>query len=300
MEQFRKCPVCGGSRGKTVYRRARDGRPGEFWTLLRCSTCGTVYLKQQIDYDTQQREFDWADTFPDQRQRRRGTDSTPTDTKNSLARGFRCLRKKFRKDRSLKTMAVVFRHKPRGWLCDFGCGTGKLLAHAVGRFEVWGVDISRRQAAIARERVPRATIVVCPACEVDLPRQTFDVVTMQSYIEHESNPLAALRAAWGLLKPGGVIVLKTPNHACWNRLARGGNWCGYRFPDHCNYFTMRTLSMAVSMAGFQPLPGLLGDHLPFSDNMYLAAEKPVPQKCNPAEAAGQRSRYSAELSHLSG
>ena len=316
MDPARKCPICDGNRGKTVRRRERDGRPGEFWTLTRCSTCGMVYLAQQIDYETQSREFDWADTFAAERRRRRDcqpnaetalskaqTEETvgdKLDEKASLGRRLRRLRKRFRRDRSLKTMAVVYRYKLDGRLCDFGCGTGKLLVHAVERFEAYGVDISQRQADAARRRVPDATIVVCPACKVDLPRETFDVVTMQSYIEHEFNPLAALRSAWGLLKPGGILVIKTPNHSSWNRIIHGGRWCGYRFPDHCNYFTMRTLFMAAALAGFQPLPGLPGDRLPLSDNMYLAAVKPIPEKCNPAELAGQRSRCSAELSHLSG
>jgi SAM-dependent methyltransferase len=140
--------------------------------------------------------------------------------------------------------------------------------------------------------------VVCPVVEVDLPRGSFDVVTMQSYIEHESNPMAALRAAWDLLKPGGVLVVKTPNHDCWNRRLRRSAWCGYRFPDHCNYFTMRTLSAAALRAGFRILPGLRRDRLAFSDNMYLAVEKPAVEKVNSAERCGQRNRYAAELSQL--
>ncbi|MEA1950506.1 MAG: class I SAM-dependent methyltransferase [Planctomycetota bacterium] len=260
----------------------------ESWMLLRCADCGMVYLREFIDYSRQQEEFDWADTLPARRQRRR----------NSGGNIFRRLRRRLRPDRSLKTMAVVYRHKPGGRLCDFGCGTGKLLAHAVESFSTVGIDISSRQAEGARRRVPDASIVVAPVVESNLPSASFDVVTMQSYIEHESNPMAALRAAWELLNPGGVLVIKTPNHDSWNRRLRSGRWCGYRFPDHCNYYTIGTLAASTLRAGFRILPGSWRDRLVFSDNMYMAVEKPAAEKVNSAERSGQHNRRSAELSHL--
>ncbi len=294
MDHARKCPLCDSSEAKVIHRRPRDEEPADGpaqpWILLRCTSCGMVYLREQIDYSRQQEEFDWADTFPAQRQRRR----------KSSANFFRSLCRRLRTDRSQKTMSVVYRHKTGGRLCDFGCGTGKLLAHAVEKFSAVGVDISSRQAEGARGRVPDAAIVVAPVVETNLPPASFDVVTMQSYIEHESNPMAALRAAWELLKPGGVLVIKTPNHDSFNRRLRGGRWCGYRFPDHCNYYTMQTLAASALRAGFRILPGRLRDRLVFSDNMYLAVEKPATEKVNSAELSGLRNRRSAELSHLYG
>ncbi|MBN2293539.1 MAG: class I SAM-dependent methyltransferase [Pirellulales bacterium] len=293
MDQARECPLCGSDRANIVYRRPRDGRSDGFWTLVSCTNCGMVYLRERIDYSLQREEFDWADTFPAQRQRRRKTSGNI----------FRRLRRRLRAERSLKTMAVISRHKSGGRLCDFGCGTGKLLAHAVEDFSAVGIDISPRQAEGARQRVPDASIVVAPVVETNLQHASFDVVTMQSFIEHESNPMAALRAAWNLLKPGGVLVIKTPNHNCWNRYLRGDRWCGYRFPDHCNYYTMETLAASTLRAGFRILPGHARDRLPFSDNMYLAVEKPAvikfaSDKVHSAERSGLRNRCSAELSHL--
>lgn len=302
MENLRTCPLCGDNQdGETVCSRRREGTAGEFWTIVRCGNCGMVYLRQKIDYTAQEQDFDWADTFPAERSRRRGTEANAGDggstrTKLSLAQGFRRLRKSLRGDRSLKTLAIVYRYKQGGRLCDFGCGTGKLLIHAVRRFEVWGMDISRRQADAARQRVPEARIAVCPAADVDFPRASFDAVTMQSYIEHDWEPLAALRTAWKLLKPGGVVVLKTPNYDCWNRRLLGARWCGYRFPDHCNYFTAKTLSAALVASGFELLAGMPRDRLAFSDNMYLAGEKPAVETSNSAEQAGKRNRCLAELS----
>ena len=37
--------------------------------------------------------------------------------------------------------------------------------------------------------------------------------------------------------PGGVAIVKVPNYGSLNRMVMGGNWCGFRIPDHVNYFT---------------------------------------------------------------
>ena len=115
---------------------------------------------------------------------------------------------------------------------------------------------------------------VTAIAESALPAEAFDVVTQFGYIEHEWHPLAGLRAAYRVLKPGGVTVMKTPNYASWNRHIRGMNWCGYHIPAHCNYFTPRTLSEILRKAGFEPLPRPLADSLPTSDSLWMAARKP--------------------------
>jgi 2-polyprenyl-3-methyl-5-hydroxy-6-metoxy-1,4-benzoquinol methylase len=100
------------------------------------------------------------------------------------------------------------------------------------------------------------------------------VVTQFGYIEHEWNPRAALAAAFRVLKPGGVTVLKTPNFDSWNRRMRGTEWCGYHVPAHCNYFTAATLSRMLRDAGFEPFRQPLEDRLPTSDSLWMAARRP--------------------------
>ena len=107
--------------------------------------------------------------------------------------------------------------------------------------------------------------------ETVLPAAAFDVVTQLGYIEHEWHPLDGLRAAWRLLKPGGVLVIKTPNYASWNRHVRGMEWCGYHIPAHCNYFTRRTLARMLRQTGFEPIPRPWSDRLPTSDSLWMAA-----------------------------
>ena len=109
---------------------------------------------------------------------------------------------------------------------------------------------------MSRQRMPAGKILEGPGDadrRAGLPENAFDVVTQFGYIEHEWQPLAGLRAAYRVLKPGGVTLIKTPNYASWNRRVMGMDWCGYHIPAHCNYFTPETLAKMLRRAGFEPL-----------------------------------------------
>jgi SAM-dependent methyltransferase len=164
-----------------------------------------------------------------------------------------------------------------GKLVDFGCGDAGFLVIASKYFDVMGIELSPGSAEISRRRISAGKILEGPVTETaerDLPEKTFDVVTQFGYIEHEWNPLAGLRAAYRVLKPGGVTVMKTPNYASWNRTIRGMNWCGYHLPAHCNYFTPQTLSEMLRQVGFKPLPRPILGRLPTSDSLWMAARRP--------------------------
>lgn len=97
--------------------------------------------------------------------------------------------------------------------------------------------------------------------------EDFDVIMMISYLEHEAQPLPVLREIKRLLRSDGHCLIKVPNYACWNRRVRGKQWCGFRYPDHVNYFTPATLRVACNSAGLR-VSQAWSDRNPLSDNMY--------------------------------
>ena len=96
---------------------------------------------------------------------------------------------------------------------------------------------------------------------------------MQSYLEHEINPQEVLKGAFRVIKKSGFVIIKVPNFNCWNRYLRKENWCGFRFPDHVNYFTSNTLKKMVLDAGFLIHQFNLADQSPLSDNMWMVLKK---------------------------
>jgi len=227
-----------------------------------------VYLAQEISYSQQAAEHEFADSYLREHARRK--------QKHPLLLAISGWTRKLKPEIGDRLLTQTLRwasHSKGGKLVDFGCGDGKFLEKAARHFEVLGVEISPRLAQMAEARVPGVRILRTPVTEAALLEAVFDVVTQFSVLEHEWHPLDVLRAAHRALKPGGLTVIKVPNHASWNRHIMRQDWCGYRLPDHCNYFTPRTLSAMLRKAGFTPLPGSILDRLPTSDSLWMAARK---------------------------
>lgn len=168
-------------------------------------------------------------------------------------------------------------------LLDLGCGEGDLLGIVMQRLPATvrarcrphGVEISnelaRRSDAHLRPR--RALRARAGAGRPgQLEAGFFDLIVMSSFLEHEIQPLP-LREAQRALRPGGQVLIKVPNYASWNRRYRGARWCGYRWPDHVNYFTPDTLRAMAQAAGLSVSRMSLLDRFPLSDSLYAVLRK---------------------------
>ena len=107
---------------------------------------------------------------------------------------------------------------------------------------------------------------------LQLLRSEYKGGIMTSFLEHDRRARETLIVKMRVMSPGARLIVKVPNYASWNRVIRGAEWCGFRFPDHVNYFTPTTLSRMITDAGFGILRFSQTDHLPTSDTMWLIAE----------------------------
>jgi SAM-dependent methyltransferase len=112
--------------------------------------------------------------------------------------------------------AIVDRMPETGRVLEVGCGTGGLLVAAarVGR-SIVGVDIAARWLVVARRRLTDHGLVVpltvAEAERLPWPDGTFDTVVADSLLEHLDDPVRALREWVRVLRPGGQLVLWSPN-----------------------------------------------------------------------------------------
>jgi 2-polyprenyl-3-methyl-5-hydroxy-6-metoxy-1,4-benzoquinol methylase len=78
----------------------------------------------------------------------------------------------------------------------------------------------------------------------------FDLILMLNLVEHVASPLAVLQKAEALLKPGGMIVIKTPNTDSWDaRLYRKTYWGGLHCPRHWVIFSERSFRHLLQSTG---------------------------------------------------
>ena len=140
-------------------------------------------------------------------------------------------------------------------LLDVGCGTGEFVAHAIScGWDAAGIESSAMAAQFARLEkglpVDQAVLKTAP-----FPPESFDVITLLDVLEHLLDPREELGRIYGLLKPGGVTVVRLPNtlfHLPKAKLISrlGISESSLEMRYHLNHFTPKTLSGALRAAGF--------------------------------------------------
>jgi 2-polyprenyl-3-methyl-5-hydroxy-6-metoxy-1,4-benzoquinol methylase len=150
-----------------------------------------------------------------------------------------------------------------GTLLDIGAATGIFLHLARERgWNPTGIELCAERAAAASQEFDVPIIPGLFTAEVFDGRR-FDAATMLDVVEHTTEPLAMLRNAYRVLRPGGAVFVAVPNQQCLltvlvNAYARlGGPLAKTKLlprlyvPIHLHYFTPRTLRRIVTAAGFR-------------------------------------------------
>ncbi|MEH2508998.1 2-polyprenyl-3-methyl-5-hydroxy-6-metoxy-1,4-benzoquinol methylase [Nitrobacteraceae bacterium AZCC 1564] len=135
---------------------------------------------------------------------------------------------------------------------DVGGGSGWLLNDLkradprVDRTAV--VDIDTRAEGIARANGHSYHLTTFERFDTN---ERFDVILMLNLIEHVPDPVAVLRKAKELLRPGGRIWIKTPNFDALDaRIFKNRSWGGFHTPRHFVLFTRDSLVRHCEAAGF--------------------------------------------------
>lgn len=256
------------------------------WVLRQCTETKFVYLENPPAYESFKEDFAWEVTWKQETERRQAAEPV----RHAFSSGLKKFRTRVLKRNKVRTLCHTFlrgMQSPRINVLDMGCGWGGLLQDVMStlppdvasRCAPHGIELSKELAQVSNESLGRigGTCVHDNALNglTHFPTSHFDLIIMSSFLEHEINPLPLLRRCFEHLRPGGYIIVKVPNYDCLNRHVRGARWCGYRWPDHVNYFTPSTLQAMAASAQLRVARMNLIDRQPFSDNMYAVLQKPV-------------------------
>jgi SAM-dependent methyltransferase len=144
---------------------------------------------------------------------------------------------------------------------DIGCGKGYAMAKAAARgWDVYGQDITDTFADEI-EKISGVNLFVGDVRDALFEDEYFDVVYLDSVIEHLPGPFALLKEIHRITRKGGVVYIVTPNadaliHRFRNMLRRilnkkeGLCISPTRPPFHINGFTRRSFEIICSKAGF--------------------------------------------------
>lgn len=232
---YRSCPACSGTDAAPLH--APDG-----WVLGQCNACDFVYLRNPPSYQALEEDFAWEKTYA---------------TKRAASRGSTWFSPIERWAKQKSSLFIRNRHdKMRRWfrdghVLDIGCGRGTRINEPMTPY---GIELSTalHEEADARMRTRGGYCIHGAGAEAiwEFPESHFDGIVMNSYLEHETDPAKVLSGAYRALKQTGRIYVRVPNYASLNRRVIGKTWCGFRYPDHVNYFTPASLRAVAFQAGF--------------------------------------------------
>ena len=138
-----------------------------------------------------------------------------------------------------------------GNMLEIGCGSGDYMKYMKNLgWRVEGVEIDPAACRCAREE-NLLTVHEGTLESAVFPDNGFDAIVMNHVIEHIYNPVELLKECHRIIKPGGRVILITPNIESWGHSQFQENWRGLEPPRHIHIFSPRTMNKMAKLANFK-------------------------------------------------
>jgi 2-polyprenyl-3-methyl-5-hydroxy-6-metoxy-1,4-benzoquinol methylase len=256
------CPICGSSsRYDFSGRNVLLGTDMNRYDYYKCDVCRVLFLHPMPDPQA------LANLYPDDYVEADDLHRQKTFNPLKLAQlklhhGYTHLqtnplaellawivRPFLRADRSLD-------FSPDGKLLDVGCGNGRFLRsmRTLG-WQVQGVEFNGKSVEFCRNTgldVHGGDLV-----SARFPAESFDVITVRHVIEHIPTPQEFMTELARILKPGGCLVIETPNFSSLGWALFGTRWYAAGIPYHLMLFSQGNLAILAGKHGLVPLHACL-------------------------------------------
>ena len=222
------CDLCGSEDPERVLESARLDGP-----LVRCRQCGFYYVgerRSNLAFGSDSA----AATTERIRDANRDLQGIDLDEERRLSG----LNAKTRLD-------LIRQYRPSGRLLEVGCARGDFLRVAREHFTVTGVEPNEELASDAAAFAPVDRGIIENHSE-----SAYDVGASFHVIEHTDSPRRFLEAIAARVRPGGLVVIETPNiHSVPFRLLKS-RWRQF-IPEHYFFFDEKTMAKLFEDLGLK-------------------------------------------------
>jgi 2-polyprenyl-3-methyl-5-hydroxy-6-metoxy-1,4-benzoquinol methylase len=210
--------------------------------LVKCRRCGLVYVGHRIQ------DYTFAYVNPEKSRALAERVQALGLVDDAVEQAEAPWRQKLFEER----LRHLQRFVRSGRLLEIGCASGEFLRLAAqAGFDVEGVE-PEPVTSVAARQTHGLNVITGTLVEASYPPDSFDAVVLFHVLEHLDSPRQTVTEINRILKPGGILVIETPNiDTIWFRLL-GARWRQF-IPDHYYFFTPRTLSRLLQETGFQTL-----------------------------------------------
>ncbi len=263
----KSCILC-GSNGELLYHGLNDrfsNVPGA-WDLRRCSDerCGLVWIDPMLTGEYFDKAYRDYYTHP-----AREAPQGPTPLKKifyAARAGYIGSRLGYPAPRWQRFLGAAcylhpgarvhaesnFAYQPApakdSRFLEIGFGSGKVLkVMSDAGWDAEGVDTDALSVDEARKNGLKASKGTLEGQKY--PDNSFDVISMSHVIEHVSAPVALLQECRRILKPGGRLVIATPNLQSLGHRLFKASWLHLDPPRHLFLFDAATLKKTVLRSG---------------------------------------------------
>ncbi len=249
-----RCPLCGGAGDYTFTGRDlmfRGERPYDYHT---CSVCGAVY--QYPTPDAAQIGSFYPDNYNIYQPP--GHIRLPPGLDRAWLKrygGYAHLATGMLADLAAPITGAFrpvppLRYRPDGILLDVGCGNGKyLLQMRELGWSVKGVEFNQKPVGICRAN--GLDVFHGDLLDAHFADSSFDAITAHHLIEHLPNPAKIVREMARILKPGGQLLVRTPNTGALGRAWLKHYWFADDVPRHLVLFNPASLARLAEASGLR-------------------------------------------------
>lgn len=165
--------------------------------------------------------------------------------------------------------------KPGSSIVDIGCGGGNLLRDLASRgYRMTGVERDANSVALksAEVSILEGSAEALPAA---LTPHSYDGVVFSHVLEHLVDPVAAIRLAASLLKPGGLLFGEVPNNESSIAKQSGVAWGHLDAPRHINFFCQRSFHDLMKAAGLEVKDTYFNGYNRYFHDSHIANEQKI-------------------------
>lgn len=220
---------------------------GKF-SVVRCTNCNLVFLNPQPTSNELKKYYVSSKYY-----------SYKAEKKNIYSILRQYLLKRYYSPTFLsKLLVVLVRNVPgipssvvKGKIMDVGCGSGitLFLLKKLG-WDVYGIELDKNAVKISQQN-KLTNVKVGTFRELNkYPDSFFDVIRLYHVLEHINDPSGCLKIIYKKLKPGGEIIIGTPNFKSFAAKIFGRYWHNLDSPRHLYLFNYKTLKFLLKRSNY--------------------------------------------------